>query len=204
VTDTIDTTNPSNLLTEFELYAAYVTAALPTKKAAADKIGRSVGWLRDQELRPEFRIARSEAAREIAEKVVEEAADFGALFDSEIVNNFSTAVEIRDDEQAKGDTRLRAAFGLLDRAPSSPKIVKHVEREQRVVLQIPVQHLKALEMAAGDVQDAEIIGLLAGERHGEDGLDIEATKSVEAVEKAGSSATIEDDYVAGVVDLDEL
>lgn len=188
----MNTLATNNLLTDFELYAAYVSAACPTRVAAAEKIGRSVGWLKDQEVRPEFHLARSQAVKEIAEKVVDNAADFGALFDTEIVKSFATAVEVRDNPLEKGDTRLRASFGLLDRAPSAPKMVKQVERERVMVLQLPVQHLAALEAAAGDVQDAEIIELL------EDG------KSVEAVEAAGVSKTIEDEYVAGTVNVDEL
>lgn len=189
--------SPSNepLLTDFEYKAAYVLAAAKTRAEAARTLGCSPATLRNYELtNPAFRMVKAQATHEITERVMDSAADFGELFDSEIVKSFSTLVEVRDDPLEKGDTRIRSAMGIMDRAPSSPKLVRENKVEQKTIVQIPVQHLKALEMAASDIQDAEIIEMLEeGEK------EIEAEGEGESLE-----SKIVDDYVPGVLNVDEL
>ncbi len=184
------------LLTDFEYRAAYVLAASKNRTEAAKTLGCSPQTLRNYELtNPAFRMVKAQATREISERVMDSAADYGELFDSEIVKSFSTLVEVRDDPLEKGDTRIRSAMGMLDRAPSSPKVVRENKVEQKTIIQIPVQHLKALEMAASDIQDAEIIEML------EDGRD-----EMEVANESGKSleSKIVDDYVPNVINVDEL
>ena len=189
--------SPSNdpLLTDFEYRAAYVLAASRNRTEAAKKLNCSPSTLRNYELtNPAFRLVKAQATREITERLMESASDYGELFDSEITNSFSTLVEVRDDPLEKGDTRIRSAMGIMDRAPSSPKLVRENKTEQRTIIQLPVQHLRALEMAASDIQDAEIIAMLEEGRE-----EIAIAESGKSLEER-----IIDDYVPSVLNVDDL
>lgn len=187
------------ILSDFELRAAYVLAASKSRKEACDRLGCSYAWLYNLERKsPEFRLAKAQATREIIERISDTAADFGEMFDGEIARSFATLVEVRDDITEAGKTRIRSALGILDRAPNAPKAVRESKSENKTIIQLPVQHLKALEMAASDIQDAEIVEMLASGR--------EENVESDHLEKADGNAPSGpiDDYVPNVINVDEL
>jgi hypothetical protein len=98
--------------------------------------------------------------RQIANRVTQDAADATMLFDQEIRPSVATLIEVRDDPFGKGGDRVKAALGLLDRAPSAPR-AKETKEVQRFLL-IPISQMRAIKAALSDEGEGEMIELVEG------------------------------------------
>lgn len=86
------------------------------------------------------------------------------VLNDQVLDNIATMVEIRDNPFEKGQTRMKAAQDLLDRAPKAPKAKREVE-ERKTIISIPINELQIMQRALieeGTDEDKEIIDLLKG------------------------------------------
>ena len=98
---------------------------------------------------------------EVARRVTEQAGDFAELFNKEVRPATATLAEIHRNPFSKDSDRVKAALGLIDRAPAVPRV-----KEQTVgntIISIPIQHMAAIEEALEDDGEGDLVELIKGE-----------------------------------------
>jgi len=149
------------LSAEEQLCAIYeASRKFRTLRELAEHFGRSQPWLLSVRGKPEYQFLVKDMLRQIANRVTQDAADATMLFDQEIRPSVATLIEVRDDPFGKGGDRVKAALGLLDRAPSAPR-AKETKEVQRV-LSIPISQMRAIKAALSDEGEGEMIELVEG------------------------------------------
>lgn len=147
-----------------QLIAAYYAAGMSTSEISA-KIGRKESFVRRILKRPTTLAHIEDLQKQVISKVVSEAATLAQKADFHAHKAVDTLVELMDDVPHP-KIRLGAASKMVDIAPSLRKNFEG-EGSRHIHIHLPLKHLKDMEKAFIDIQDAESLRLLEEARNEE-------------------------------------
>lgn len=152
--------NLETLSSRHELVALYEASGLQD-----DKIAEITGFshLTVKALRrsPVYQRFLEECKGHLREKVLDRASSLAEKFDFEAEAAFETLAEIHASHKYKGATRVKAAEGILDRAPSAPRKVRdaHGTGDAGVTIVFGVQTAENIGKALADTGRSDLIDL---------------------------------------------
>jgi len=169
--------------------ASMIIAGIPAD-LIEERLHRPPGFITTLRSNPKFRVILRNCVELRAQSAMANAENPEDLLDSQINDSIGALMQVRDDPFERGSSRVKAAEGILNRAPKAPKVRKEVE-QQRTIITLPVSTLQNMQQALleeGSEQDLETIELLEGTgyRIKEDDNDNSREQRSEiAVEKVG-------------------
>ncbi len=143
--------------------ASMIIAGIPPD-LIEERLNRPPGFITTLRSNPKFRVILKNCIELRAQSVTANSDNPEELLDSQINDSIGALMEVRDDIFEKGSSRVKAAEGILNRAPAAPKPRKEVE-QRRTVITLPVGALQNMQQALleeGSEQDLETIELLEG------------------------------------------
>lgn len=161
--DTITEISDGTSLNSTQMMAAILEASGVKPMDIYTRLGMSPQWLYNLRYsNEEYRLVVKQLRAEITTSIVEQVVDVNDLFNGQIKKSVATVISIRDDLMAKDSDRLKASFGLLDRAPAAPKVTQIAEN-RNVVISLPVKTMaemqKALEEDGGS-ESLEVVEMM--------------------------------------------
>ena len=160
--------------------ASMIVAGIPAD-LIEERLNRPPGFITTLRSNPKFRVILKNCIELRAQSVTADADNPEELLDSQINDSIGALMQVRDDPFEKGSSRVKAAEGILNRAPAAPKPRKEVEQTRRIIA-LPVSALQNMQQALleeGSKQDLETIELLEGTDYNIRDSEIESVVSEE-------------------------
>lgn len=159
-----DTDPAAQLSPEETLVAFYeATCRFKTLSELAQGCGRGIVWLSKVRKKEAYRVEVKRILIDLKQRLLDRAAQYEELFNQEIVPSLNTVVALRDDLDQKGDVRLKAAFGLLDRAPDSPQVRQANDIQRVPTIIIGQDQFNTIKNALTETGQQALLDLLPAE-----------------------------------------